>query len=141
MSRIDVRISSRPQATSAASRGRRVSLRGLFLAVPAALMLMAPLATPALAQTSSKTESGYGQKAPLPKTEKKASSGVAPSSESSKPTSSTTPTASAASPNSSSTLPFTGLDLRWVIGAGLLLIGAGFSIRYLQRRERHDIGR
>jgi hypothetical protein len=30
------------------------------------------------------------------------------------------------------------VDLRWSIVVGLLLIGAGFSIVVLQRRERRD---
>jgi hypothetical protein len=38
-------------------------------------------------------------------------------------------------------LPFTGLDLRWVIGAGALLLAAGLSLRFTQRRQRHDLGR
>ncbi|MCW2969717.1 MAG: hypothetical protein JWO23_844, partial [Solirubrobacterales bacterium] len=37
-----------------------------------------------------------------------------------------------------STLPFTGLDLRWTIAVGLLLMGAGFAIVGLQRRHRRD---
>jgi hypothetical protein len=32
------------------------------------------------------------------------------------------------------TLPFTGLDLRWLIGAGVLLLGMGLGIRLMQRR-------
>jgi hypothetical protein len=38
------------------------------------------------------------------------------------------------------TLPFTGLDLRWVIVAGMLLLGTGLSIMYVQR-GRHGTGR
>jgi uncharacterized surface anchored protein len=33
------------------------------------------------------------------------------------------------------TLPFTGLNLAWVIGAGLLLFAAGLTIRVLQHRR------
>jgi hypothetical protein len=40
-----------------------------------------------------------------------------------------------------STLPFTGFDLRWTIGAGLLLLGMGFSIVTVQRRQRRETGR
>jgi hypothetical protein len=34
------------------------------------------------------------------------------------------------------TLPFTGLDLRWVLAAGVLLLGMGLSIRVFQRRTQ-----
>jgi len=37
-------------------------------------------------------------------------------------------------------LPFTGLDLRWVILAGVLLVGMGMSIVVVQRGRR-DTGR
>jgi pentapeptide MXKDX repeat protein len=37
-----------------------------------------------------------------------------------------------------STLPFTGLDLRWIVGAGLLLLGLGFSILCVQMRSRDN---
>ncbi|HEV7586180.1 MAG TPA: hypothetical protein VGO14_10415 [Solirubrobacteraceae bacterium] len=84
--------------------------------------------------------SGYEKKA-----EEK--SGTSPSKETSTPekketaptTSSTTPSSST-SPSSekASTLPFTGFDLRWTIGMGLLLVGAGFSIVTIQRRHRRD---
>jgi hypothetical protein len=33
-------------------------------------------------------------------------------------------------------LPFTGFDLRWDIGFGVVLLGAGFSILAMQRRQR-----
>jgi hypothetical protein len=35
------------------------------------------------------------------------------------------------------TLPFTGFDVRWELGFGLALIGAGLSIVAAQRRRRH----
>jgi hypothetical protein len=38
-------------------------------------------------------------------------------------------------------LPFTGFDLRWTIGGGVLLIAMGFSIVTAQRRQRRDTGR
>lgn len=52
------------------------------------------------------------------------------------PTTSTEPTAKKAS-----TLPFTGFDLRWTIGAGVLLLAMGFSIVTAQRRQRRNTGR
>jgi len=39
-------------------------------------------------------------------------------------------------PVKASKLPFTGFDLRWDIGGGLLLMGAGFSLVAAQRRHR-----
>jgi beta-lactamase regulating signal transducer with metallopeptidase domain len=59
------------------------------------------------------------------------------------PKSSVKPSSSSASPTSETKaetakeLPFTGLNLVWVIGAGLLLLAAGFSMRIVQRRRAH----
>jgi hypothetical protein len=110
-----------------------------LLALPLVLALMT--ASPALAATTG--TSGYNQSPPKP------SSGTGPSRETAKPkttppapATSTTPTTTATpSPSHATTLPFTGLDLRWVIGVGVLLIGAGLSIRVVQRRQRHGLGR
>jgi hypothetical protein len=106
-------------------------------------------AAPAMAV---ETTTGYGQTAPKPQTTPQPSSGTGPSKETATPKTTTsepagtktaTPSSSTTSPASSSrsTLPFTGLDLRWVLGAGLLLLGAGLSIRLMQRRQRHDLER
>ena len=110
-----------------------------LLALPIVLALMIP-AVPAIAQETGTT--GYYQTPPKP------SSGTGPSKETSKPrttslpaaSSNVAPATSSTSPSSHSTLPFTGLDLRWIIGAGVLLIGAGLSLRMTQRRQRHDLG-
>jgi hypothetical protein len=61
---------------------------------------------------------------------------TAPEKTSTTPTSSTEPTAKKAS-----TLPFTGFDLRWTVGAGVLLLAMGFSIVATQRRQRRNTGR
>jgi hypothetical protein len=110
------------------------------LALPVALLLAGALLLPgtALAATSTSKEglSGYSKEAE-PK------SGTQPSKEKS-----TTPSKEAAPEKASSapasekatTLPFTGFDLRWVVGAGLLMMGAGFSIMVVQRRQRGDSG-
>jgi hypothetical protein len=140
MTKTDVSNSSRPHAADAAIRGKRASLRMLLIALSAALMLMAAFAASSFG-ASGEVESGYKQKPPAPK---EAGSGTAPAKESSEPASGVAPesaSASPTSPSSSSTLPFTGLDLRWVIGGGLLLIGSGASIRIVQRRERQDSDR
>ncbi len=122
----------------------RTSLRGL-LAVPVALALVAAFVTPALAATgtnpglSGYTNTSTGKQETLPSKSK-----TAPQSES-KPTS-TTPTATPAPtttsvPAKASSLPFTGLDLRWVVGFGLLLMATGGSIVTVQRRQRGGGGR
>ena len=144
MTPTDCMVSSRPQQKlqdqHGAARGRRVARRGL-LAVPVALALMIP-ATPALAQTAPGT-SGYKQAPPV-KTTPEPTSGTAPAKEttapatttpkaSPEPTTTVAPTTTSAPAKSS--LPFTGLDLRWVLGAGMLLLAAGLSLRFTQRRR------
>jgi hypothetical protein len=120
----------------------RVRVRRGLVALPVALAVMVPVA-PALASTTG--TSGYKQEVPV-KTEPK--SGTAPSKEATTPASTTPKTspapttatapAKAVTSPSKSTLPFTGLDLRWVLGAGLLLLACGLSIRLAQRRQRHS---
>jgi hypothetical protein len=160
MTRTDSMVSSGPQTAGAATlgselhddcrgaRSRRVARRAL-LAVPLALAVALP--APALAQTETTTNStsGYGTKPPVttksePKSEPK--SGTAPSKEATTPKSapeptsttpavSTEPAKASTAPAAESKLPFTGLDLRWVVGAGLLLLAAGLSLRLTQRRS------
>jgi hypothetical protein len=148
--------SSRPQEADAATisqaSSRRTGLRGrrrpikdrparrALLALPAVLALLIP-AGPALAATTTGT-SGYNTKPPTPTTKTEPKKEVEPSKTESTPaattpkaavepaketTTPTTPTAKA------STLPFTGLNLTWVVGAGVLLLGAGLSIRLALR--------
>ncbi len=122
---------------SLARRGRRRFARRELLALPAALALLVPAAPAfgATAGTSSNGTAGYNQKPPVPTTKVEAKKEVEPSKEATKttpttaaePTTTTTPTAKA------TTLPFTGFDLRWVLGAGLLLLSAGLAIRLGQR--------
>jgi uncharacterized membrane protein len=57
---------------------------------------------------------------------------TAPEETAKEPTTSTPTTTSA--PAKASTLPFTGFDLRWTVGAGVLLLAMGFSIVAAQRR-------
>lgn len=134
-----------------------------LLALPAVFVLMLPAAsalavetttgykqTPAPANsttasttttTSANTTTGYQQ------TPTKPASGTGPSKETATPTNSTShaktamPSTSTAMHHANSTLPFTGLDLRWIIGGGVLLLAAGLSLRITQRRQRHDLGR
>jgi uncharacterized membrane protein len=170
--RHDVKASvrSQPQLAALIGRGRarrrRMALRGL-LALPIALMLLAPGATVLAADATT----GYSQTTPPPTTtttttttttppapaaktapatttESSPKGGVAPSSTSSTPkstpTSTSEPAKAATEPTATTakatTLPFTGLDLRWVILAGVLLVGLGGSILVTQR-SRRDTGR
>jgi hypothetical protein len=153
MTRTDSMVSSGPQTAGAATlgselnddrRSRRVARRAL-LAVPVALAVAIP--APALAQTkTTNTTSGYGTKPPVTTTSPEPKSGTAPSKEattpksapeptSTTPATSTEPAKTSVSPAAESKLPFTGLDLRWVVGAGLLLLAGGLSIRFTQRRS------
>jgi hypothetical protein len=147
MTRTDVLALSRPQAAGAAPMRRRSSRTSRRLVVlPVTLLLAVALLAPttALAATG---ESGYGTAPPKPSTgtspakEKstpKPSTGTSPAKESTAPAkTSSAPTKESAK---ASTLPFTGFDLRWTIGAGVLLIAAGLSIVTVQRRQRRDTG-
>jgi len=113
------------------------------LALPVALLLTVALVVPttAFAATTSTPTSGYNQTPPTP------TSGTSPSKEKSTPKketapakATTTPTTTTTTTAKASTLPFTGFDLRWTVGLGLLLMGAGFSIVTVQRRQRRDGG-
>jgi uncharacterized membrane protein len=127
-------------APSGRSRRRRTLRRGLF-ALPLALVLIAGGATTALA---AEPTSGYSQTSPAPKTTPATTPSTpspkgeaAPTNTSSTPSKTEAP-ASSAEPTATTapkatTLPFTGLDLRWVILAGVLLVGMGMSIVVVQR--------
>jgi hypothetical protein len=120
--------------------------RGLLI-LPVVLALgLAPVA-PALAAGSATNGYGPGNEPNKPATTPK--SGTSPSKSSKTPTtpsSSTAPSTASSAPATStqpakasaSTLPFTGFDLTWSVGVGLLLIGAGGSIMVMQRRQRRD---
>lgn len=117
---------------------RRGLLRGL-LAVFAALALLAALAGPALASepTSGYTNTTTAKKEVLPtKTTTTPKKEVAPSKATTTPAQAvepaTTPTATTAK---ASTLPFTGLNLTWVVALGLAMVCAGGSIVVVQRRQ------
>jgi hypothetical protein len=148
MSRTDVVASPRLQTAGRApmrKRWSRASRR--FLVLPIALLLAVALVAPTAAfaaSTGNEGLSGYSQK-PKP------SSGTSPSTEKSTPKKETAPAKKETAPAKTTTapttesakaktLPFTGFDLRWTIGAGLLLMGLGFSIVTVQRRQRRDSG-
>jgi hypothetical protein len=142
MTRTGVMASSRPQTSEAAHIRRGAGLGPRRLAtLPLALLLAMALLLPttALAATSTSKENGYSQTAPAPKP----STGTSPSKEKSTPAKEVAPATTSAAPAETSktrTLPFTGFDLRWTVGIGVLLMVAGFSIVTVQRRHRRDIG-
>jgi hypothetical protein len=141
MTRTDVVASVRPQAQEAASMKRRSprALRRLSV-LPIALLVAVALAVPTTALAASTGTTGYNQTPPAP------ASGTSPSKEASTPKKETAPAKATSTPTTttttttpkSGTLPFTGFDLRWTVGLGLLLMGAGFSIVTVQRRQRRD---
>ena len=146
MTRTDVMASSRPHGLAALTGKRSLRSWRSALAIPVALMLAAALVSPslALAETTTSKEglSGYGKEEPkkeAPKEEPK--SGTSPSKETTTPSKEAAPeskpsTPSPSEPAKSSSLPFTGLDLRLVVAVGILMLGAGFSIVAVQRRQR-----
>lgn len=150
-------------------RRRRAALRGL-LALPIALMLLAPgtsalaaeattgysqttpppTTTTTTTTTTTPATTTSAKTTPATTTESTPKGGVSPSStsstpETSTPTSSTEPAKSSVEPTATTaakatTLPFTGLDLRWVVLAGVLLVGLGMSIMVAQRGRRGSEG-
>ena len=143
MTRTDVMASSRPQTAGAASKGRGPSLRMLAICPVVLLMAMALLAPgAAFGATETSTKSGYNQEPEKPSTGTSPSKETSEPSKKEEPASETTPsTTTTPSTETAKTLPFTGFDLRWSFGIGLLLMGAGFSIVVVQRRQRREGGR
>jgi hypothetical protein len=146
MTRTDVMAASRPQAQGAARViGGSCSGWRRLIVLPVMLLLAVALVAPMSAVAATTTTNKEGLSGYEKKPEEK--SGTSPSKETSTPekketaptTTSTTPSASTSpSTEKASTLPFTGFDLRWTVGMGLLLVGAGFSIVTVQRRHRRD---
>jgi uncharacterized membrane protein len=162
MTRTDVMASSRPRTVGATSTLRR-SRRGRrrLSAVPITLVMAAALVLPSAALAAEGT-SGYGSTPTTPTTT--TTPKTTPTTPATTPTTPTTPTTTPTTPEpktgtspskeksspetkstapsaeKATTLPFTGLDLRWVIVVGVLLMGAGFSIVLVQRRHRRDGG-
>jgi cytoskeletal protein RodZ len=146
MTRTDVMASSRPQAEGEAKgSGRSSSATRRLVVLPVLLLLAVVLAAPMTAFAASTTTNKEGLSGYEKKSEEK--SGTSPSKEKTTPEKTETPTTTTSkstaptSETKATTLPFTGLDLRWTLGMGLLLVGAGFSIVVVQRRHRRDGGR
>lgn len=160
MTRTDVVASSRPRKTNAEPErtGSSSALRGLVVLLVALALTIALV--PATALAAEEGLSGYNKTTTTtvttttttpPATTPSTSStptpttGTSPSKESSTPEKTTAPEKASTEPSSSeptakkaSTLPFTGFDLRWTIGAGLLLLAMGLSIVAVQRRQRRN---
>jgi len=152
MTRTDVMASGRPRTVGATSTQGSPRGRRRLLAVPIALVMAAALTLPGTALAAEGT-SGYGSTPTTPTTTTKTTpttptattpatepkTGTSPSKEKSTPAE-TAPESKSTAPaaEKATSLPFTGLDLRWMIGIGVLLMGAGFSIVVMQRRQRRD---
>lgn len=118
-----------------ARRSRRTSLH-MLLALPIALLLAMAPAAPALAAgtTGSEGLSGYGHKEAAKKENQNSKTKKEPEPE---PKQTVEPERPPVEPVAkASTLPFTGYDLSWTVGFGVLLVGAGGSIILMQRRRR-----
>jgi cytoskeletal protein RodZ len=137
-------------------RGLSSALRRL-LVLPVALSLAVALVVPTTAFAANST-TGYNQTPPSttgynqtpPSTtgynQTPPSAGTSPSKEKSAPAKEVAPATKSSVPTTTkstkaSTLPFTGFDLRWTVGIGLLLMGMGFLIVMVQRRQRRSTGR
>jgi hypothetical protein len=136
MTRSDVMASSRPSTVSG-ERARKGS-SGIWRGLTVVAVLLALALLPSVALGASEPTSGYKQTPTVGKTTP--SSGVAPSKEEKTTPKETAPASESTAPaaEKATTLPFTGFDLRWDIGLGLLLIAAGVSIVVLQRRQRRE---
>jgi hypothetical protein len=94
-----------------------------IISILAALALMASFATTAFAQSSA---DGYSDNAGQIQTQVTSGGGG-------NPPSGTAATVTPVSNSGGSTLPFTGLDVALLIGAGGLLVAAGLGMRRLTR--------
>jgi hypothetical protein len=118
-------------------------------------LLTIALVGPTTALAAEEPTSGYNQTPNTPTTPTTTpttttpSTGTSPEKETSTPTPTgeTSPSKTSSTPTSTTetektgTLPFTGFDLRWSLGFGLVLMGAGFAIVAVQRRHRRQDGR
>ena len=146
MTRTDVMASSRPRTAGVSSARIGSARRAGGLVTLVALLLMAfALVLPGGALAAGESTSGYNQNSrprpprpprprPAPHRPKKKNRARRRAKNRRKETS--TPTSTTSSTHKAGTLPFTGFDLRWSLVLGLVLVGAGFSIVAVQRRER-----
>lgn len=138
MSRTDVVASSRPLMAGAGQGSKRSSTARMLSAL--ALLVLALALVPSAALAATEPTSGYNQEPTSgykqePKTKTSPSSGVSPAKEEAKAAATSPVTETTTTEAKASTLPFTGFDLRWEIGFGVLLILGGLSIVAVQRRR------
>ena len=148
MTRTDVMASSRPLTPGAAPMKKRIGTLRALVALPIVLLMALALLAPGSAVAAEEPTSGYNQTPTTPTTPTTPATtpttGTSPSKEEGTPTTTTpketepTTSSAPAKETAAKTLPFTGFDLRWSFGIGLLLMGAGFSIVLMQRRRRED---
>lgn len=128
----------------------------MALVVPATALAAEPLSgyttTTTTTTTPTTTPTTTATTTPAPTTTTTATtptptSGTSPEKQTSTPEKSTAPETTKKEPTSeptattakkATTLPFTGFDLRWTIGAGVLLMAMGFSLLTAQRRQRRN---
>jgi len=127
--------------TNATTRSGSSRARRRLVILPVVLALSLASVAPALAATEPlSTYNNSGAAKPKP------NSGTSPSKSTKTPSSTTSPATTSSTPTTAtepakaSTLPFTGFNLTWTVGGGLLLVCAGGSIMVMQRRQRRDGG-
>lgn len=148
MTRTDVMAPSGPQTAGADSmRSGSLDVTRRLSAIAAMMLFALALVLPAAAMAAEPT-TGYNQTptTPTTTTTPTPTTGTSPSKEEKSPASEPAPEKTGATPTATtatkaSTLPFTGFDLRWSLAVGVLLMGAGFSIVAVQRRQRRDVHR
>jgi len=123
--------SSRPSTVGGEKISRRSS--GIRRGVVVLAAMAAVVCLPSVALGASEPTSGYKETPTVSKTTP--TTGVSPAKEEA-PAKEPAPTPTTS--EKATTLPFTGFDLRWDLGLGVLLIVAGVSIVVVQRRQRRD---
>ena len=127
------------ESTSGGDQRRRVRPRGLLLALPIALLLAIAPAAGASAAGTTGSEGLSGYKHPESAKKETLPAKKAKPAEPSKPVEPATPTEPLKTTEpvaKASSLPFTGYNLTWTVGFGLILVGTGGSIVLMQRRRR-----
>ena len=101
--------------------------------IAAAMGIMLAVGAPAAFAQQGSADDGYGEPAGLVQTQVGGGGGEQPSAETSTPPAKTTSPAAATVSDNGGKLPFTGLDIALMVGAGGLLLLLGFGMRRLTR--------